>query len=155
MDPSDNMLTLFHQTIARPSFISTQVVYVPVCVFACYNLLYAVLQSILKSLLLIKRISQNSLAELTMFWREALFFRNKNSSLASGSGLVPTRDRTLKVWNANVLSRSLRTLVDHSDYVKALANVPNGVDSGALDGRVPSFRDYSENGMKVTKSDGP
>ena len=45
-------------------------------------------------------------------------------------------DKTLKVWNANDPSRSLRTLVDHTDYVKALANVPNGVASGSLDGRV-------------------
>lgn len=59
--------------------------------------------------------------------------------------LVPGHDRlvsassdtTLKVWNIADPSRSLRTLVEHSDYVKALAHVPNGgVASGSLDGRV-------------------
>lgn len=45
-------------------------------------------------------------------------------------------DTTIKVWNANDPSRSLRTLVDHTDYVKALAYVPNAVASGSLDGRV-------------------
>lgn len=45
-------------------------------------------------------------------------------------------DTTVKVWNANDASRSLRTLAKHTDYVKALAPVPNGVASGSLDGRV-------------------
>lgn len=46
-------------------------------------------------------------------------------------------DTTVKVWNAAEPRRSLRTLAEHTDYVKALANVPaNGVASGSLDGRV-------------------
>ncbi|CDF32125.1 WD40-repeat containing protein [Chondrus crispus] len=45
-------------------------------------------------------------------------------------------DTTLKVWNMNDARRSLRTLVEHTDYVKALAVVPSGVASGSLDGRV-------------------
>lgn len=45
-------------------------------------------------------------------------------------------DTTVKVWHANDPSRSLRTLIQHSDYVKALAPVLNGVASGSLDGRV-------------------
>lgn len=45
-------------------------------------------------------------------------------------------DTTLKVWNAADSRRSLRTLVEHTDYVKALTLVPNGVASGSLDGRV-------------------
>lgn len=45
-------------------------------------------------------------------------------------------DTTLKVWNAGDSRKSLRTLVEHTDYVKALALVPNGVASGSLDGRV-------------------
>lgn len=46
-------------------------------------------------------------------------------------------DTTIKVWNATDSKKSLRTLVEHSDYVKALALVQNGgVASGSLDGRV-------------------
>lgn len=45
-------------------------------------------------------------------------------------------DTTLKVWDVNNPSCSLRTLNRHSDYVKALAPVPSGVASGSLDGRV-------------------
>lgn len=45
-------------------------------------------------------------------------------------------DTTLKVWNMNDSRKSLRTLVEHTDYVKALTCVPNGVASGSLDGRV-------------------
>lgn len=45
-------------------------------------------------------------------------------------------DTTLKVWNAAESRKSLRTLVEHTDYVKALTLVPNGVASGSLDGRV-------------------
>lgn len=45
-------------------------------------------------------------------------------------------DTTLKVWCASNPMRSLRTLSNHTDYVKALAHVPNGVASGALDSRV-------------------
>lgn len=45
-------------------------------------------------------------------------------------------DTTLKVWNVGDARKSLRTLVEHTDYVKALALVPNGVASGSLDGRV-------------------
>lgn len=45
-------------------------------------------------------------------------------------------DTTLKVWNASDSARSLRTLTDHTDYVKVLAHIPNGVASGALDARV-------------------
>lgn len=45
-------------------------------------------------------------------------------------------DTTIKVWNAADSKKSLRTLVEHKDYVKALALVPNGVASGSLDGRV-------------------
>eukprot|EP00178_Gracilaria_changii_P023312 TRINITY_DN70644_c0_g1_i1.p1 TRINITY_DN70644_c0_g1~~TRINITY_DN70644_c0_g1_i1.p1 ORF type:complete len:690 (+),score=49.46 TRINITY_DN70644_c0_g1_i1:303-2372(+) len=45
-------------------------------------------------------------------------------------------DTTLKVWSASNSARSLRTLSNHTDYVKALAHVPNGVASGSLDARV-------------------
>lgn len=45
-------------------------------------------------------------------------------------------DMTLKVWNAADSRKSLRTLVEHTDYVKALTLIPNGVASGSLDGRV-------------------
>lgn len=45
-------------------------------------------------------------------------------------------DTTVKVWNPLDPTRSLRTLIEHTDYVKALAPVLNGVASGSLDGRV-------------------
>lgn len=45
-------------------------------------------------------------------------------------------DTTVKVWNPNDSARALRTLVAHTDYVKALAPVRNGVASGSLDSRV-------------------
>lgn len=45
-------------------------------------------------------------------------------------------DTSIKVWNMNDPSRSLRTLTAHTDYVKALASVRNNVASGSLDGRV-------------------
>lgn len=45
-------------------------------------------------------------------------------------------DTTLKVWNASDSRKSLRTLAEHTDYVKALTRMANGVASGSLDGRV-------------------
>lgn len=57
-------------------------------------------------------------------------------------------DTTVKVWNVNDPSKSLRTLVKHSDYVKALAPVPNGVASGSLDGRVLVW-DLATGGVKT------
>lgn len=45
-------------------------------------------------------------------------------------------DTTVKVWNCADSKKSLRTLVEHTDYVKALALVKTGVASGSLDGRV-------------------
>lgn len=58
-------------------------------------------------------------------------------SISGAERLVScSSDTTLKVWNVNDPSKSLRTLDKHSDYVKALAPVPSGVASGSLDGRV-------------------
>lgn len=45
-------------------------------------------------------------------------------------------DTTLKVWNINDSTRSLRTLTAHTDYVKALAHAQHGVASGSLDGHI-------------------
>lgn len=58
--------------------------------------------------------------------------------LHGGERLVTaSSDTTVKVWNTARAHRSLRTLTEHSDYVKALAPLPaNGVASASLDGRV-------------------
>lgn len=58
--------------------------------------------------------------------------------LQGGDRLVScSSDTTVKVWNARNPAKSLRTLRQHSDYVKALACVPsNRVASASLDGRV-------------------
>ncbi len=58
--------------------------------------------------------------------------------LHSGERLVTcSSDFTVKVWNTAQPRCSLRTLTEHTDYVKALARVPsNGVASASLDGRV-------------------
>lgn len=58
--------------------------------------------------------------------------------LHGGERLVTaSSDTTVKVWNTARSHRSLRTLTEHADYVKALAPLPaNGVASASLDGRV-------------------
>lgn len=51
--------------------------------------------------------------------------------------LTCSSDTTIKVWNTARPEKSLRTLAEHSDYVKALTCVPsNRVASASLDGRV-------------------
>jgi WD repeat-containing protein 48 len=52
--------------------------------------------------------------------------------------LTASSDTTVKVWNAADPSRSLRTLVEHTDYVKALSDLGDGVSvaSASLDGRI-------------------
>ena len=45
-------------------------------------------------------------------------------------------DTTIKIWDAKDSTRSVHTLVEHTDYVKALTQVSNGIASGSLDGRV-------------------
>lgn len=51
--------------------------------------------------------------------------------------VTASSDTTLKVWNVASCSKSLRTLMEHTDYVKALASLADScVASGSLDGRI-------------------
>lgn len=57
--------------------------------------------------------------------------------LQGGERLVScSSDTTVKVWITARPGGAVRTLTAHTDYVKALAPVPNGVASASLDGRV-------------------
>ena len=83
-------------------------------------------------------IPNNSTPKATKTFDEHVDWVNDILLIPNHNRLVSaSSDTTLKVWNINDPFRSLRTLIEHTDYVKALAHVPNvGVASGSLDGRV-------------------
>jgi WD repeat-containing protein 48 len=65
-------------------------------------------------------------------WVNAALLVHREERLITASS-----DTTVKVWNTADPRESLRTLIEHTDYVKALSALADGaVVSGSLDGRI-------------------
>lgn len=81
--------------------------------------------------------SKQPVSKATKTFDEHVDWVNDIVLIESPNRLVScSSDTTIKVWNPSDPSHSYRTLSEHTDYVKALTEVQNGVASGSLDGRV-------------------